>query len=68
MAKVKAGNTYTYNPTGMDNLFPVCEAEKGQKVQVVNLHNAPKANTMGQCHIQTVGGEFLGMCSTNSLE
>jgi hypothetical protein len=70
MAKrVTAGKTYTFNPAGMDQWDPSCEAEEGQKVTVVNLPGCPKANTMGHCHIQdSESEEFLGLCLTNSLK
>ncbi len=66
--KVRAGKTYTFKPVGMDVYSPACEAEKGQRVTVVNLPHCPKANTMGNCHINDEKGNLLGMCLTNSLE
>jgi hypothetical protein len=40
---------------------------KGDIVKVVNLYGCPKANTMGQCHVEN-NGVFMGMVNTNSLE
>jgi hypothetical protein len=39
----------------------------GDEVRVINLYGCPKANTMGHCHIETLGGEFAGLVLTNSL-
>jgi hypothetical protein len=43
------------------------EAIDGDRVRVVNLHGAPKANTMNHCHIESLEGDFLGMVHVNSL-
>jgi hypothetical protein len=66
--KVRAGSTYRYNPVLMDLIHQCTTAKKGDSVRVVNLPSAPKCNTMGQCHIETLEGKFLGMVSCNSLE
>jgi 3-dehydroquinate synthase class II len=66
--KVRAGAVYRYVPVMMDTTSPACHAEPGQIVRVVNLHGAPKANTMGHAHIEDAAtGKFLGLCVTNSL-
>ena len=70
--KVRANSVYTYNPsTVLDRFCPttlaVAALKPGSKVRVINLFGAPKCNTMGQCHIETLEGVFLGMVSTNSL-
>jgi hypothetical protein len=39
----------------------------GDVVRVVNLPGCPKANTMGHAHFDVNGGEFGGLCCTNSL-
>lgn len=66
--KVRANATYRYSPCILDShLDPKSDAKSGDIVRVVNLPMAPKANTMGQCHIETLDGKFLGMVSTNSL-
>jgi hypothetical protein len=68
MKKVRAGRVYTYEPVVLDEIHKVCQAQKGQQVRVVNLPGAPKANTMGQCHVEDAETkDFLGMCSVNSL-
>jgi hypothetical protein len=70
--KVRAGQTYTYHPVVLDMLHPatggrVEPLKDGERVVVVNLPGAPKANTMGQCHVERLDGSFYGMVSTNSL-
>ena len=51
----------------MDQFDPRSDAVEGQRVRVINLRGAPKANTMGHCHIESLEGEFLGMVHVNSL-
>lgn len=65
---VKVNRFYTFNPVPFDQIFEKATAAPGQMVKVINLPGAPKANTMGQCYIESVEGDFLGMVSTNSLE
>ena len=66
--KVRANSIYIYDPVPMDRFHVCCHAAEGALVRVVNLHGAPKCNTMGHCHVEDAEtGKFLGMCSTNSL-
>lgn len=65
--KVRAGATYVFDATFYDIIHPSAEVKNGDVVRVVNLKSAPKANTMGQCHIESLDGTFLGMVSTASL-
>ena len=66
--KVRVGSLYVYNPNMLDLIDPKAPAlKKGDVCRVVNLPMAPKCNTMGQCHVETVDGRFLGMVSCNSL-
>ncbi len=68
MNKVRVGSVYAYNPCLMDICSPpVGNPEKGDIVKVVNKFGCPKANTMGMCYIETLGGEFMGLVSVNSL-
>lgn len=67
MRRVTVGRTYQFSREGFDCLWSHCDAQEGQVVRVVNLPGAPRANTMGHCHIETVRGEFLGMCDVRSL-
>jgi hypothetical protein len=66
--RVRVNSLYVYDPVPLDLIHRCAHAKKGDTVRVINLRGAPKANTMGQCHIQSVDGEFLGMVSTNSLQ
>lgn len=67
--RVVVGRVYEYHRAGFD-LFdpktPVIQA--GTMVRVVNLPGCPKANAMGQCHVNDVDGRFLGMVDTSSLQ
>jgi hypothetical protein len=71
--RVRAGARYIYNPVLMDRTSPALSfaigtcLKPGDVVRVINLPGAPKANTMGQCHIETEEGVFAGMVCCNSL-
>ena len=67
--KVRVNSWYIYEATGLDIFSPTSsnKANKGQRVKVVNLPSAPKANMMGQCYIEDADGNFIGMVSTSSL-
>jgi hypothetical protein len=65
--KVRVGATYVFEPVLFDRCNPPFDAEPGDLVTVVNLPGAPKANTMGMCHIAR-NGQFAGMVCTNSLQ
>lgn len=65
--RVRAGSVYVFKPVPMDIYDSRTDAVEGQRVRVVTLHGAPKANTMGHCHIESLEGDFLGMVHVNSL-
>jgi len=66
--KVRANSFYRFDPVPMDAIRPAHQGlVRGDIVKVVNLYGCPKANTMGQCHVEK-DGVFMGMVSTNSLE
>jgi hypothetical protein len=66
--KVRANSVYTYRPMSFwDQLDPKTTLQSGDKVRVVNLYGCPPCNTMGQCHVEDMDGNFRGMVSTNSL-
>ncbi len=67
MNRVRVRSVYTFRPVAMDQFDPRSDAVEGQRVRVINLRGAPKANTMGHCHIESLEGEFLGMVHVNSL-
>lgn len=67
MAKVRVGKIYEYSKSGfdwLDSKTPVIV--KGTKIKVVNLPGCPPANTMGQCYVQDLSGNFIGMIDTSS--
>jgi len=70
--RVRVGQWYSWNPNAWDTLMATTpETENlpvGTRVKVINLHGAPKANTMGHCYIENEAGEFLGMVSVHSLD
>jgi hypothetical protein len=51
----------------IDVFDPKTDAKPGQRVRVVNLTGAPKCNTAGHCHIESLDGDFLGLVHVNSL-
>jgi hypothetical protein len=65
--KVRVGSTYFYKANLLDAVDGRTNLVEGDEVRVVNLHGAPKANTMGHCHVETLKGEFVGLVCTNSL-
>jgi hypothetical protein len=65
--KVRVGSKYVFNPVPLDRIDSRSKATLGEVVRVINLPGAPKANTMGHCHIESLSGTFLGMVLTNSL-
>lgn len=65
--KVIAGRTYFYMPNMLDRFDSRTNLVEGEEVRVVNLHGAPKANTMEHCHIERMDGTFVGLVHTNSL-
>jgi hypothetical protein len=67
MNRVRVKSVYTFQPVGIDKFDPRSDAKPGDQVRVINLRGAPKANTMGHCHIESLDGEFLGMVHVNSL-
>jgi hypothetical protein len=64
--RVRVGKRYTFDPVAWDILDPKTNLQKGDVVVVVNLPGAPKANTMGHCHVEK-DGKFVGLVHCNSL-
>ena len=67
MNRVRVRSIYTFRPVGIDQYDSRSDAEVGQRVRVINLNGAPKANAMGHCYIESLDGTFLGMVHVNSL-
>ena len=63
--KVRVNSLYRYQPVLIDHDVPL---ETGTIVRVINLHGCPPANTMGHCYIEHLGGEFIRLVCTNSLQ
>ena len=71
--RVKAKSVYIFRPSIWDSIDPPVgvrrgELKPGDSVRVVNMPGCPRANTMGHCHVETIGGLFAGLVSTDSLE
>lgn len=68
--RVRVGQKFIYRPNLFDILNGPPDLQKGDEVQVVNLHGCPPANTMGMCYVKRVNVDekFVGMVCTNSLE
>ena len=67
--RVRVNSLYRYEPVPFDRFTrPPYNAEPGDIVRVVNLLGCPKANVMGMCHVQHLGGEFAGMVMCASLQ
>ena len=65
--RVRNGSLYRYVPVLIDRCNPPHDIEKHDIVRVVNLPGCPKANMMGHCHVQHLGGDFAGLVCCNSL-
>jgi hypothetical protein len=68
--KVRAGQEYIFYPNLLDRIHKigVHSVVPGTVVRVINLHEAPPANTMGQSYIaDRISGSFIGMVSCNLL-
>jgi hypothetical protein len=66
--KVKAGSVYTFRASIWDIIDRNFNTpHEGQLVRVVNLPGCPQANCMGHCHVETPGGEFIGLVACASL-
>jgi hypothetical protein len=67
--RVRVNSIYSYSPVLFDILNPPANGlGEGAIVRVINLHGAPKANTMGMCYVGDVSTDkFIGMVCTNSL-
>lgn len=67
--QVRVGGIYTWNPTPLDRIDSrtTRPLEPGEEVRVIDVPGHPQAGTFGHCHIESLTGEFLGMCLTNSL-
>lgn len=63
--RVHVGSLYRFHPALMDRNVP---CEDGTIVRVINLYGCPKANVMGQCYIEHLGGEFIQMVCCGSLQ
>lgn len=66
--RVRVGSIYIYKPVPLDKIDAKVSCKEGDRVRVINLPGAPKANTMNHCYIETLEGQFLGMVCCNSLE
>ena len=66
--KVRVNSIYEFQPVPLDVYdSKVSGVKPGDKVRVINLPGAPKANTMNHCYIETRAGDFCGMVCCNSL-
>jgi len=66
--RVKVGGRYVFRPCTIDRVLAQHHGlQSGEAVRVVQLHGAPKPNTMGHCHVERADGSLAGMVSTDSL-
>lgn len=65
--RVRVSTLYRFDPVPIDRFSPPVNVEQHDIVRVVNLPGCPKANTMGHCHVEHLGGEFAGLVHVNSL-
>ena len=67
--RVRVNSVYVYSPNLLDKCDARTNLKDGEIVRVVNLHGAPKANTMGHCYVVRVSDPttFVGLVHCNSL-
>ena len=68
--RVRVGRLYRYEPIWWDIFFPCAgnTLKSGDIVRVIELPNAPKANTAGHCYVgDAYSGVFICMVCTRSL-
>jgi len=67
--RVRVNSVYVYSPNLLDKCDARTNLKDGELVRVVNLHGAPKANTMGHCYVVRVDApeQFVGLVHCNSL-
>jgi hypothetical protein len=65
--KVAPGLTYVFHANLIDLIDGRTGLKTGDVVRVVNLPGAPKANTRGHAHVESLEGEFIGLVHINSL-
>lgn len=63
--RVRVNSLYRFHPALIDRNVP---CEDGSIVRVINLPGCPKANTMGHCYIEHLGGEFIQLVCCGSLQ
>ena len=65
--RVRVNAHYIYKPNLLDLTEGRTDLGEGDEVIVVNVYGAPKANTMGHCHVNQLDGSFAGLVHCNSL-
>lgn len=67
--KVRVNSEYVYHANMLDRCDARTNLKNGELVRVINMHGAPKANTMGHCYVVRSGDvdTFVGLVHTNSL-
>lgn len=70
MKRVRANQSYRFEPFGMDIWDSRVQenVKPGDIVTVVALRGCPPPNTMGMCHIKGPDGKFGGLVLTASLQ
>jgi hypothetical protein len=63
--RVRVNSLYRFHPALIDRNVP---CEDGSIVRVINMPGCPKANTMGHCYIEHLGGEFIQLVCCGSLQ
>ena len=65
--RVRVNAHYIYSPNLLDRIDGRTSLQDGEEVIVTNLPGAPKANTLGHCHVNRLDGSFAGLVHCNSL-
>lgn len=67
--KVRVNSEYVYHANLLDRTDGRTNLKNGELVKVVNMHGAPKANTMDHAYVVRANDvdTFVGLVHTNSL-
>lgn len=69
MTRVRTGSKYIFNPSLWDIIDKRdYTPEPNTIVRVTQPYGCPKNNTMEQCYIENLEGNFIGMVSIHSLQ
>jgi len=64
---MRKGTVCRYEPAFFDQIDARTSLRAGDVVRVCHPYGCPKPGTMGHAHVETLGGEFIGLVQCASL-